>query len=75
MVDFAKVQDSPGFVRDMSNKALLNSDSSAILSYKKQRARRGDINEAMADINMLKNEISDIKGLLMQLLHNNKGVI
>ena len=74
MVDFAKVQDSPGFVRDMSNKALLNSDSSAILSYKKQRERRNDINEAMADINMLKNEISDIKGLLMQLLQN-KGIV
>jgi hypothetical protein len=74
MVDFAKVQDSPGFVRDMSNKALLNSDSSAILSYKKQRERRNDINEAMADINMLKNEMSDIKGLLMQLLQN-KGIV
>ena len=74
MVDFAKVQDSPGFVRDMSNKALLNSDSSAILSYKKQRAHRNDINEAMADINMLKNEMSDIKGLLMQLLQN-KGIV
>ena len=74
MVDFAKVQDSPGFVRDMSNKALLNTDSSAILSYKKQRARRNDINEAMADINMLKNEMSDIKGLLMQLLQN-KGIV
>jgi hypothetical protein len=74
MVDFAKVQDSPGFVRDMSNKALLNTDSSAILSYKKQRERRNDINEAMADINMLKNEMSDIKGLLMQLLQN-KGIV
>ena len=74
MVNFAKVQDSPGFVRDMSNKALLNSDSSAILSYKKQRERRNDINEAMADINMLKNEMSDIKGLLMQLLQN-KGIV
>jgi hypothetical protein len=74
MVDFAKVKDSPGFVRDMSNKALLNSDSSAILSYKKQRERRNDINEAMADINMLKNEMSDIKGLLMQLLQN-KGIV
>jgi hypothetical protein len=74
MVDFAKVQDSPGFVRDMSNKALLNADSSAILSYKKQRERRNDINEAMADINMLKNEMSDIKGLLMQLLQN-KGIV
>ena len=74
MVNFAKVQDSPGFVRDMSNKALLNTDSSAILSYKKQRERRNDINEAMADINMLKNEMSDIKGLLMQLLQN-KGIV
>jgi hypothetical protein len=74
MVDFAKVQDSPGFVRDMSNKALLNSDSSAVLSYKKQRERRNDINEAMADINKLKNEMSDIKGLLMQLLQN-KGIV
>jgi hypothetical protein len=58
----------------MSNKALLNSDSSAVLSYKKQRERRDHINEAMADINMLKNEMSDIKGLLMQLLQN-KGIV
>jgi len=73
-VVYEKVQDSPGLLRDVSSRAILNADSSAIMAYKRQRSHQHNINEALSDINTLKSEMSEIKGLLMQLLQN-KGIV
>jgi len=67
-----KVKDSPGLVRDISNKAILNTNQSALTSYKLKRAREATINEKFDDINRLKSDVAEIKLLLLQLLQNRK---
>lgn len=64
----SKVKDAPGLVRDISNKAILNVNQSALESYKMKRAREATINEKFDDINRLKSDVAEIKQLLLQLL-------
>lgn len=67
-----KVKDAPGLVRDISNKAILNVNLSALDSYKLKRAREATINEKFDDINRLKSDVAEIKQLLLQLLQDRK---
>jgi hypothetical protein len=68
---FAKVKDSPGFVRgiisDKEAKPILNINNSALVAYKKTKNREIELNSAIADINTLKADIDEIKKLLIQL--------
>lgn len=64
----AKVKDVPGFVRDMDTQAVLNIDGSALNAYKKKREKQKELNETIADINTMKNEINDIKVLMQRIL-------
>lgn len=69
---FLKVEDSPGFVRDQSNRAILNVDNNALLAYKKQKAARSKTEQQIValsnDVSSLKNEMSEIKEMLSKLL-------
>ena len=68
---FAKVKDSPGFVRgivsDKEAQPILNINNSALVAYKKTKNREIELNSAIADINTLKADIDEIKKLLIQL--------
>jgi hypothetical protein len=66
----AKVKDAPGFVRDMDNKAIINTNESALIAYKKKRQKAQELNQSIDDINMLKNDVKEIKQLLVQLLQH-----
>ena len=63
-MDFVKVEGHDGLVRDETTGAILNHDDSAIQARRKQK----QLNSALEDINMLKNEISEIKSLLRELV-------
>jgi len=63
---YIKVEGHDGLVRDENTGAILNHDSSAIESRRKLKR----LNSALDDINMLKNEISEIKSLLRELIKN-----
>jgi len=63
---YIKVEGHDGLVRDETTGAILNHDSSAIESRRKLKR----LNSALDDINMLKNEISEIKSLLRELIKN-----
>jgi len=67
-----KVKDDSSYVRDMTNRAILNVDSNGLDSYKiKKRAmqqQKDNINNLTNDVNQLKDEIAEIKTLLMRLL-------
>ena len=67
-----KVKDNSSYVRDMTNRAILNVDSNGLDSYKiKKRAmqqQKDNINNLTNDVNQLKDEITEIKSLLMRLL-------
>jgi hypothetical protein len=65
-MSYIKVSGHDGLVRDETTGAILNHDDSAIQARRKQR----QLNSALDDINMLKNEISEIKFLLRELAKN-----
>ena len=63
---YIKVEGYDGLVRDETTGAIVNQDISAIESRRKAK----HLNSALEDINMLKNEISEIKFLLRELIKN-----
>lgn len=65
-MNFAKVKGYDSLVRDMNTGAIINNDSSAIESRKKSK----NLTTAIEDINNLKEEISEIKALLQELIKN-----
>ena len=65
-MDFVKVKGHDGLVRDKNTGAIINLNDSAIAARRKSK----QLNSALDDINMLKNEISEIKSLLRELVKN-----
>ena len=65
-MDYLKVEGHDGLVRDQKTGAILNLNDSAIAARRKSK----QLSSALDDINMLKNEISEIKSLLRELVKN-----
>ena len=65
-MEFIKVSGHDGLVRDQKTGAILNLDDSAIEARRKSK----HLGSALDDINMLKNEVSEIKSLLRELIQN-----
>ena len=65
-MDYIKVSGHDGLVRDKNTGAIINQDVSAIDARKKSK----HLSSALDDINMLKNEVSEIKSLLRELVKN-----
>jgi len=65
-MDYIKVSGHDGLVRDQNTGAIINQDMSAIEARRKIK----HLNSALEDINMLKDEISEIKSLLRELIKN-----
>ena len=63
---YIKVEGHDGLVRDETTGAIINLDDSAIAARRKSK----QLSSALDDINMLKNEISEIKLLLRELVKN-----
>ena len=63
---YIKVEGHDGLVRDEITGAIINLDDSAIAARRKSK----QLSSALDDINMLKNEISEIKSLLRELVKN-----
>lgn len=73
MIDeYKQVEGNPDLVRDPSSGAIINVNASAyrnaVESAKKRKEQSNKLDSAMDDINNLKGEISEIKGLLKELL-------
>ena len=65
-MDYITVSGHDGIVRDQDTGAIINLDDSAIEARRKSK----HLGSALEDINMLKNEISEIKSLLRELVKN-----
>ena len=65
-MDYARVDGHDVLVRDLNTGAIINQDVSAIDARKKSK----HLSSALDDINMLKNEVSEIKSLLRELIKN-----
>jgi hypothetical protein len=65
---YAKVKENPELVRDMSSKAVLNTNRTALQAYKKKREKQQEIQSAVDDINNLKQDVNELKTLMQRLL-------
>jgi len=65
-MSYIKVEGHDGLVRDETTGAILNYNDSAIEARRKMKR----LNSALDDINMLKDEVSEIKTLLRELIKN-----
>ena len=65
-MSYLKVEGHDGLVRDQKTGAIINLDDSAIVARRKSK----QLGSALDDINMLKNEVSDLKFLLRELIKN-----
>ena len=63
---YIKVKGHDGLVRDETSGAIVDHSDSAIQARRKQR----QLNSALDDINILKDEVSEIKSLLRELIKN-----
>ena len=62
------------FIRDRVSNAVLNTDTNALENYKIERARREQeqdiLNNCVNDINILKDDMQEIKNLLIKMSEN-----
>ena len=62
--------DDTNFVRDASTNALINTNVAAYNQYKQQRKHSMTVENLCQDVERLKDDLSDIKQLLGQILQN-----
>lgn len=54
--------------RDIYSKAVLNNDAAALNAYRAERRRQAQLNNMMNEFEQIKNEVSEIKSLLKELI-------
>ena len=71
MSDTAKVQGHTHLVRDLKSQAIINTDSDAYARYMarktKQKAKDDEVRQVIRDVNELRNEMREIKNLIIGL--------
>jgi len=71
MEDTAKVEGHAHLVRDLKSSAIVNTDSDAYARYMarkaKQQGKDDEVRQVIRDVNELKNEMREIKDLLIGL--------
>lgn len=76
MNQFLKVEGHASLVRDTATGAILNNSKTEYEEYldrkRKAEAREAEISQHTEDINNIKNELTDIKQLLLQLVSTKK---
>lgn len=65
---YLKVKDSEDLVRDTGSSAILNTDNKALMAYKAKKQKEEMINRIIQDNHELRQEVSEIKALLVKLV-------
>ena len=65
MVKYAKVDNAPGFVRDMETGAVISINTQEIQAAKKRKAARRNEKE---ELKSLRKDVDDIKSMLTQII-------
>ena len=68
MENYIKVKDHPNLVRDSKSNAILNVDIESLNKYKQERDRLLKLNRVVEEHEQIKNDISDIKNMLIELM-------
>jgi hypothetical protein len=74
-----KIENVPGWVKNPTNKAILNSDLSALQEYKLKKQKNLKINTIEVEVDGiksqvedLKNDVNEIKNILLQFIQKQK---
>ena len=71
MSNTAKVEGHTHLVRDLKSQAIINTDSDAYARYMSRKAKQSkkddEVRDVIRDVNELKNEMRDIKNLLIEM--------
>ena len=71
MSDSAKVQGHTHLIRDLKSQAIINTDSDAYARYMarkiKQKEKDDEVRQVVRDVNELRNEMREIKNLIIGL--------
>jgi hypothetical protein len=77
MSDDLKITDAPGWVKNSTSKAILNTDIAALQEYKIRKQKNLKINSIENEVDELKNQmtdlkqdLTDIKNILLQFMQN-----
>ena len=62
-----KVKDNPGLVKDKETTAILSVDNDGLKAYKLQRERLRQNNGMLDDINNIKQDLIELRGILKQI--------
>lgn len=72
-MDIVKIEGKDGLVRDMSTRAIINTNKSEYENYLERRkatlAKNKQLEEHSEEINNIKTELSDIKQMLLTVLN------
>jgi hypothetical protein len=63
-----KIKELPDFVKDTRNGSLLNVNNDSLKAYKAQKNNLNKINKHDEELATIKNEVSEIKKLLEELI-------
>lgn len=69
---YVKVKDSEDLVRDTGSSAILNTDNKSLMAYKARRQKEAMIDRIIQENAELKQEVSEIKALLIKLVGQGK---
>lgn len=65
---FAKIENESGYIKDMSNRAILSTDIAGLEAYKLRRKKNAETQAKLDRLNTLEQDVAEIKDLLRQLL-------
>ena len=65
---FVKLEGEDRFVKNVRNRALINTDIVGLKEYKNKKDLSNQVNSITGEINTMKTEMSEIKSLLQQLV-------
>lgn len=65
---FAKVKNHDDIVRDMNTKALISVDRAGLEAHKRKKIEQAKINNALEELNSMKQDIIDLKVLMHSIL-------
>ena len=69
-MDYLKVEGHDNLIRDRYTGAIINTDKSVFEAAQKRKYGGATVKQLQYDVEVLKNELSDIKNLLREFIRN-----
>lgn len=69
-MDKIKIKDYPDYVKDSKSKAVLNTNISEILEYKKRKTTDQELQNLKNEVSSIKSDLNDIKNILIGFVDN-----